>query len=256
MHPGDLLPNRLLRPTSVHKRAALLQRETAKPKRSEYQMKTTIQCWLLYGIAAVIALGGLAGCGSDSSGTRDAVQIRALSNRADLVSGGNAYVEIVLTDLQGVGGLSVNVDGRDVTSAFAIRSDGRMKGVITGLANGDNVVTASVTGAPAGRLTINNHPIGGPVLLSAQTTPWVCATPLAVPASGNTPGSNASGLSTAAVDVQCNIATEFKLFYRTTSAGCSLGRLPDAGPAGTHTPGSGRAARRASNRPTSCGRTA
>src|ERR1035437_7279415 len=224
MHPGELRPNRLLRPTSVHKRVALLQREiakleTAKPKRREYQMKTTIQCWLLYGIAAVIALGGLAGCGSDSSGTRDAVQIRALSNRADLVSGGNAYVEIVLTDLQRVGGVSVNVDGRDVTSAFAIRSDGRMKGVITGLANGNNVVTASVTGSPAGRLTITNHPIGGPVISGTQIQPWVCATPVAVAESGSTAATNFSGLSTNAIDAQCNLATEFKLYYKDTTAG-------------------------------------
>ena len=41
--------------------------------------------------------------------------------------------------------------------------------------------------------------------------------------------SNASGLSTAALDAQCNIATEYKLFYRTTTAGCSTA-LPDPNP--------------------------
>ena len=49
------------------------------------------------------------------------------------------------------------------------------------------------------------------------------------PQSGNTPGSNASGLTTVAVDAQCNIATEFKLFYRTTTPGCSSA-LPDPSP--------------------------
>ena len=199
-------------------------------------MKTTIQCWLRYGIAAVITLGGLAGCGSDNSGRSDPVQIRPLSNRADLVSGGDALVEIVLPDPR-VSGLKVDVDGRDVTSVFAVRSDGRMKGIITGLANGNNVVTAAIPGSPAGRLTINNHAIGGPVLLGAQTTPWVCATPVPVLAAGNTPASNASGLTTTAVDAQCNIATEFKLFYRTMTpvtaaagdGGCSF-VLPDPTP--------------------------
>jgi hypothetical protein len=198
-------------------------------------MKTPIRCWLLYGIAAVIALGGLAGCGSDNStGSSNPVQIRTLSNRADLVSGGNALVEIVLPDPAVASTLVVNVGGRDVTSAFAIRSDGRLKGVITGLANGDNVVTAGVGKSPSGRLTITNHAIGGPVLLGAQTTPWVCATPVPVLAVGNTPASNASGLTTTAVDAQCNIATEFKLFYRTKTpvtaaagdGGCSF-VLPD-----------------------------
>jgi Tannase-like family of unknown function (DUF6351) len=183
-------------------------------------MKTTILCWLRYGIAAAITLGGLAGCGSDNNGgSSTPVQIIPLSNRADLVSGGNALVEIVLPNPQ-AGGLKVEVDGRDVTGAFAVRSDNRMKGVITGLANGDNVVTASVFGSPAGRLTLTNHPIGGPVLLSAQTTPWVCATPVAVAPTPTTPGSNASGLTTAAVDAQCNIVTEIKLFYHTTTPGC------------------------------------
>ena len=48
-------------------------------------------------------------------------------------------------------------------------------------------------------------------------------------ASGDTPASNASGLTTTAVDAQCNIATEYKLFYRTTTAGCSSA-LPDPSP--------------------------
>jgi hypothetical protein len=203
-------------------------------------MKTTIHCWRLYAIAAVIGLGGLAGCGSDSNNVNSSpVQIIPLSNRADLVSGGNALVQIVLPNPQ-AGGLKVDVGGRDVTSAFSVRSDGRIIGVITGLANGANVVTAAVSGSPSGRITITNHAIGGPVLLGAQTTPWVCATPVAVAAAGNTPASNASGLTTAAVDAQCNIATEFKLFYRTltpvTGAGACSFVTPDPSPAGTPTP--------------------
>jgi hypothetical protein len=193
---------------------------------------------LLLCIAAAMTLGGLAGCGSDSNNNNGAsaapAQIVPLSNRADLVSGGSAMVEIVMPNPQ-ASGLKVDVGGRDVTSAFAVRSDGRIKGVITGLATGDNVVTASATGVPAGRLTLTNHPIGGPVLLGSQATPWVCATPVAVAAVGNTPASNASGLTTNAVDVQCNIATEFKLFYRTTNP-CSTQVLPDPSPAGTPTP--------------------
>jgi hypothetical protein len=189
-----------------------------------------------------MALGGLAGCGSGSNnpsndvGATGPVQVITLSNRADLMSGANALVEIVAPGQQ-FAGLKVDVDGRDVTSAFAARSDGRMKGLISGLANGANVVTASVTGAQSGRLTITNHTIGGPVLLGAQTTPWVCATPVPVAAVGNAPASNASGLKTNALDGQCNIATEFKLFYRTKTpvtaaagdGGCSF-VLPDPSP--------------------------
>src|SRR5207245_3727897 len=78
-------------------------------------------------------------------------------------------------------------------------------------------------------LTITCHPIGGPVLLGSQTTPWICATPTPVAESGNTAASNASGLTTTAFDAQCNIATEYKLFYRTTNTPCSTA-LPDPSP--------------------------
>src|SRR5471032_1378421 len=96
MHRRGVTRESMLRPTSVQKRAALLQRETAKHPtgRSDYQMKTMMLCWLRYGIAAAIALGGLAGCGSDSNNNSNnngasaaPVQLITLSNRADMLSG-------------------------------------------------------------------------------------------------------------------------------------------------------------------------
>src|SRR5581483_7656061 len=108
-----------------------------------------------------------------------------------------------------------------------------LRGVVRGLRVGENALVADANGLGKGRpwasLTITNHPRGGPVLLGSQTTPWICATPSPIPASGNTPASNASGLTTNAVDAQCNIATEYKLFYRTTTPGCSSA-LPDPSP--------------------------
>src|SRR6185503_14519999 len=100
----------------------------------------------------------------------------------------------------------------------------------TGLVEGRNdFVAAESHGQRKARLVITNHPIGGPVLLGSQTMPWICATPTPVAASGNTPASTASGLTTLALDAQCNIATEYKLFYRTTTVGCSTA-LPDPSP--------------------------
>src|SRR5712692_8502516 len=187
---------------------------------------------------AAVAIA-LAACHSGSS---DSVQIKTLSNRADLVSGGDAYVEIVLpqgtsasgpvgpsfSDSAPVPGLKVDVGGRDVSDEFAMRANGRVLGVITGLANGDNVVTAQA-GKSRASLTINNHPIGGPVFSGTQIQPWICATPTAQPATSSTPATNASGLSTNAVDAQCNIATEFKLYYKSTTPGCT-NSLPDPNP--------------------------
>jgi hypothetical protein len=178
----------------------------------------------------------LASCLGDSS-PGDPIQgtsIQTLNNRADLVSGGSALVQINLPAQADSAQLTVTLNNVDVTSAFSRQSDGRILGLVGGLKTGSNTLsaTASRNNFAGAQLVITNAPIGGPVLLSTQVTPWVCATPTAVAASGNTPGSNASGLSTAATDAQCNIATEYKLFYRTTTAGCSTA-LPDPSPPAT-----------------------
>ena len=200
---------------------------------------------LIVGCGALCACGEMAGnddapasgaADSDATDTAERrhreVEIRTLSNRADLVSGGDAFVEIIVPDRHDHGHghkLRVKVGHRDVSKAFRRRDDGRITGVLTGLDVGENRVTARADGARTGRLTITNHPIGGSVLSGPQIQPFVCATPVAVPPTGDTPGSNASGLGTSAIDAQCNIASEIKLYYRTTTPGC-LSVLPDPNP--------------------------
>jgi Tannase-like family of unknown function (DUF6351) len=161
-------------------------------------------------------------------------EIRTLSNRADLISGGDALVDVSVPRTVPLHQVTLFLNGRNVTGAFRIDATARvMRGVLTGLEQGQNEFFVASNGRRRGRprasLTITNHPIGGPVLLGSQATPWICATPTPVPASGDTPASSASGLTTFAVDPQCNIATEYKLFYRTTTAGCSAA-LPDPSP--------------------------
>lgn len=68
----------------------------------------------------------------------DSLEIKVLSNRADLVSGGDALVEVVLPTDADPDKVGVDVDGRDVTSDFAVRSNGRFMGLVTGLVEGDN----------------------------------------------------------------------------------------------------------------------
>ncbi len=161
-------------------------------------------------------------------------EIRTLSNRADLISGGDALVEVQVPKNVPMQKVTLTLDGANVGASFVADANARtFRGVLTGLRDGENHFVADANGRGEGRprasLTITNHPRGGPVLLRSQTQPWICATPTPVAESGNTPRSNASGLTTFAVDAQCNIATEFKLFYRTTTSGCSSA-LPDPSP--------------------------
>jgi hypothetical protein len=101
----------------------------------------SIQRWLLHSVAVAIALAGLNGCGFDNSSDDGVtslqeslvsnIQIKTLSNRADLISGGEALMEILLPSGISFSSLSVDVDGRNVTSAFAVCSNGRITGVVT-----------------------------------------------------------------------------------------------------------------------------
>ncbi|AMO23089.1 DUF6351 family protein [Ramlibacter solisilvae] len=156
-----------------------------------------------------------------------APEIRTLSNRADLVSGGDVLVAIVPpSGAAGFSGLKVDVDGRDVTNAFVVGADGSATGVVTGLSNGQNVLSARADNfSQVGSLTITNASRSGPVLSGTQVTPYYCAQPAPVAVSGNTPALVASGLA-GQPDASCGIASEFKLYYKTTTANCTLG-LPD-----------------------------
>ncbi len=105
-----------------------------------------------------------------------------LSNRSDLVSGGDALVQVVLPNRVDPSTVRVSLDGKDVTSMFATRPNGAYEGVVTGLANGANDLMASMKKGPTVHLTITNHPSGGPVFAGPQVQPWICATVAGFPA--------------------------------------------------------------------------
>jgi|TARA_Y100000310_G_scaffold159111_1_gene158556 hypothetical protein len=151
------------------------------------------------------------------------IVITSLSNRADLISAGDALLEIQLPQGLSLKDLSVDLNGADVSERFAVRADGRILGLVDGLALGNNTLTATAQ-AQSTRLTLTNHAKGGPIFSGDQIQPWICATPEAHEGDDDTPATAASGLATAAIDRQCNIAAEVKRFYRTTE---QCGRDPD-----------------------------
>jgi hypothetical protein len=151
----------------------------------------------------LMRIAGMFVLGAALSASASAQEIVVLSNRADLVSGGDALVEIKLPPAAATsGGVTVDIDGRDVTRAFSRRADGRYYGLIGDLKNGDNVLTATMAGRRV-RITLTNHPIGGPVFSGPQVQPWVCQTPN-------------FGLPEA-VDAQCDAPSVVRWVYRTLS---------------------------------------
>src|SRR6267143_1395060 len=121
------------------------------------------------------------------------VRTAVLSNRADLISGGDALVAVAIPAGANASAMRVTVGQRDVTAAFAVRPDGRYFGRIEGLALGANVVTARLTDGRGARITITNHPSGGPVFSGPQLQPWSC-----------NPG---------ATDALCTRAPSYQYFY-------------------------------------------
>ncbi len=146
---------------------------------------------------AVAVLASVVVTGSGEAATP--VVIKALSNRADLISGGNALVEVRLPASAKPSSVRLDVNGRNVTASFARRSNGRFMGLLSGLRNGSNVLTARLRDGRGARIKITNHPIGGPVVAGPQVQPWTCA-----------PG---------AKDKQCNRPATYAYSYMPTGGG-------------------------------------
>src|SRR4051794_1167193 len=145
------------------------------------------------GLAAFLATAMVAMAGSQAPAmAADGLEINVLSTRPDLVTGGQALVSIARP-------ATVRLNGSDVTGQFATRPDGRFEGLLTGLANGADTVTASAPGVRSTSLRIVNHPNGGPLFSGPQLQPWPC------PAG--------------ALDAQCNRPTAYAFQYMSTSGG-------------------------------------
>src|SRR5690606_10323924 len=101
------------------------------------------------------------------------MRIRVLSNRPDLLSGGDALIEVELP--RGVRPRQVRVRAgkRNVTKRFAVRRDGRYVGRVHRLKLGRTVLTARAPGHRTKQAVIN-HRNGGPVFSGPQTKHYRC----------------------------------------------------------------------------------
>lgn len=189
--------------------------------------------------SCVVAMAVVACGGSDDSSpptptiTGD-VTIKTLSNRPDMISDGDAYVEVVLPSGATFADLTVDVDRTDVTSSFAARADGRVLGVVSGLKNGTSTLTATLKSINKGaKLAITNTDRGGPIFSGPQIQPWICATKagslatVVVPGTGlsATVTTRTSGLS-ADPDAKCTAPATFTYYYEPVAkvgTGCTLG---------------------------------
>src|SRR5688500_19871471 len=108
--------------------------------------------------AALITVTSASAAAADRSNSH--LQILVLSNRADVLSGGDALVEVVLPAGTDASRLRVHLasgeGSRDVGDAFAVRPDGRVLGLVDGLPVGRSGRIA----AAGGRRTASTARIG------------------------------------------------------------------------------------------------
>src|SRR3954466_12410512 len=97
------------------------------------------------GLAALVAGMALTTAAADAA---EGPRIDVLSTRPDLVTDGQALVAIDPPAGTPPSAVTVKLNGADVTAQFATRREGRFEGLLTGLRNGANAVTASVRGGP------------------------------------------------------------------------------------------------------------
>lgn len=146
----------------------------------------------LYAAACAVALAAPA-----------SLTITSLSTRPAFVSGGDVLIEVRTP--APADKVQVKVNGRDVSNRFhRDRSRGTVIGLVEGLKNGANVITAKA-GSQNARLEVTNHPIIGPILSGEHLKPFACNT-------------EESGLGQA-LDSDCSAATKIEYFYRTTASG-------------------------------------
>lgn len=117
--------------------------------------------------------GGDAGEGGPDNAVQSSAQISVLSNRADLISGGDALVKVVVPASVWADNVAMSLNGRDITGQFQRLKNGDFEGLVKGLKLGKNTLVAHLPGGDA-ETQIINHPNGGPVFSGPQLTPWHC----------------------------------------------------------------------------------
>jgi hypothetical protein len=151
-----------------------------------------------------------------------------LSNRADLVSGGDALVLVTVPPGVNVARVRLTAGGRDVTGVLQRVGARRLEGLVDGMPVGRVALVARIGGsAPhtrvrrrtrriaftgraragsAARLYVTNHPIGGPIFAGPQIQPWTC--------------------QAGAQDAQCDQPPSYRFLYLPKGASTQGATLP------------------------------
>ena len=122
-------------------------------------------------------------CGGDSSGSNPPsteVRLQSLSSPEKMTSGDDTLVQVAMADDSPVTGVSIRLNGADVTAKFQKASKGNASlGLLTGLNRGDNLVEINDAGGEGklrASLKLTAYPVQGPILYAPQEPSFHCQT--------------------------------------------------------------------------------
>ena len=139
------------------------------------------------------------------SHSQNRFQIVTLSTAPQRVSGGDVLIRVSVPRRVTLSDVAVTLNGADVTGALLPDgSSHALVGLVSGLRDGRNLITAATTTRPSQRtrLALRNFPIYGPIFAGRHQTPWICET-------------DTSGLGPS-LDEHCTVPTIYQWFYRST----------------------------------------
>jgi hypothetical protein len=168
---------------------------------------------LVGAVVAALIVATVAAAQEPASGNQGDLELRVVSSPPELVSGGDARVEIVVPANVPFSAVEIELNGSDVRSAFGPDPEGghQLEGVVTGIPEGKNILHASATtgrNRERANLRITNYPLEGPMFSGPRQEVFLCATP------GN--AANAF-LPPIAQSETCSTPTLTGFFYRTAT---------------------------------------
>jgi len=164
------------------------------------------------GLRLIAAIAVLVLAAANAGRAADQLQLRVLSSRPDMVTGGDALVRVELPAGATAADVKLTINGADATRKLTADASGRsLTGLVTGLTNGSNTLMATAAKKGSAKLTVVNHPISGPIFSGPQEQPFVCMTNQFKLQGGGTLGPP--------LDTNCSIATRVDYVFRSKTDG-------------------------------------
>jgi hypothetical protein len=170
-----------------------------------------------YAIASLIVLATVSVAAIQSTAPAGKLEITTLSTDAALVTGGDVLVKVTAPAGVSPQSIKVTIGARDVSGGFRQMNNRAIAGLVTGLANGRNTISASGPKGLQASLEVTNYPITGPVISGPWQQPFICQTDTFALPDGSKFG--------APLDANCSARTVVQYVY-----------LPAGTPADARTP--------------------